>query len=795
MRCGCLRRVRLRLAMLIAAAGFAVAPAAAGVDGFERILLEVSVNAQAQGVSLLLRTDDGFHADGATLSAWRLEAPAAAGVEFDGIVYYPLDQFPGIELRFEPSLLRLDIDLPAELLPATRRSLARPSARPDRLNSVGGFLDYDLAFTRHSRGEQGSLSALLQPTVFSNRGSFSSDLLYNSPGSNYGVPGGGWVRLQTAWTHDDPSRMRSLRFGDAVTGSSTWARSLRFGGFQIASNFGTRPGEVTFPQPTISGTAALPSTLDIYVNGQMRSRLEVPDGAFEINDIPVVTGAGQVQVVARDLLGREQIIATDFYASERLLRPGLNEYSISVGRLRRNFAYRSSDYGEALLSGMLRRGISERLTLSGQFDASEGLQVVGGSLARTFGVAGLTSFALAHSEGQIEGLAAGPDSGGLWLIGHQYQGRRFRADLRVQGTTPGFAQPGLDLAQAWPRRQLTLATGINLHRQGSLGMAWVRERAHAGGGREISSLSYSRSLPQGLLLAVVVSRVEIEAAHTEASLALSRSLGPRASTAISYSRHAEGRRARIDHRYDLPAGPGFGYRTSIETGVQAGAEAELLINRDFAWYSAEYRGHDGEGALRLQSRGSIARYGGAWFTARSIDDGFAVIDTGGLDDVRVYLENRPIGATRDDGRLLVPGLRPYEINRLRIETGDIPIWIQIDEPELAVTPYYRAGTLASFGVRRSSSVLLRVLGPDGLPLPEGARARTGQGEFDQPVGLNGRLYLEAVAPGDRVEVMSRGRRCEFTLPEFAVDAALASLGDIDCRPGAALSPPAAGAGR
>jgi outer membrane usher protein len=766
----------LFLACLLAAtAVLATVAASANESSADAALLlaDVQINGLGQGVTLLARDETGqFHADADALKRWRLPVPAVASLELYGLQYYALGALDGLVVTLDQRAMRVEISVPPALLGETSHSLAQPFESASQFESLGAYLDYDLAYTQDSSPSRRTLSGLLRPTLFTRRGSLSSEFLYNNQGDVYDVADKGWKRLETVWTYDDPGRMRSLRFGDSVTLGSGWARSVRFGGFQIASNFSTRPNEIMFPQPSIAGTAAVPSVLDIYVNGQMRSQLEVPGGAFEINDIPVVTGAGQIQVVARDLLGREQIITQDFYSTERLLRPGLNEYSLSVGRLRESFALRSNDYGETLLSGSLRHGVNDRLTVSGQMAVTGSKKVAGTTLAMTFGGVGVTSASLARSSADR--------SGSLWLLAHQYQGHRFRVDVRLQGASAQFFQPGVDLARAYPKRQTTISGGVGLRQHGSIGMSLVNERMHDGIGRRIANVSYSRSLPAGFILSVAASRIETDISFTEASVNLTRSLGPRASTSMSFSQRADGRRSRVDHRYDLPSGPGFGYRTSIQTGTQDSSDAEILLNTAFARYAAEYRSNGGAGALRVQSRGSLARFGGGWFPAREISDGFAVVDAGGMSGVQVYLENRAIGVTRADGLLLVPRLRPYEQNRLRIETADIPITVRVDEPLLTVSPYYRSGTLASFGVRVTTSVILRAIQADGHPVPEGARARIAGGPFKYPVGLDGRLYLEGLAPGERVEVLAAGEICTLDLQGVAVDAEFSELGDIRC---------------
>ncbi len=269
---------------------------------------------------------------------------------------------------------------------------------------------------------------------------------------------------------------------------------------------------------------------------------------------------------------------------------------------------------------------------------------------------------------------------------------------------------------------------------------------------------------------------------------MSRALGPRSATSASLFRRSDETTLRVDHRYQLPLGPGYGYRTSVFSGDRKALDAELFANTAYAQYSAEARRlEDGHG-WRLQTRGSIAFIDGAVFAAREISNGFAVVDAGGFEDVRVYLENQEIGVTDDRGRLLVPRLRPYQTNRLRIETADLPLTASISNSAVAVSPYYRSGTIADFGIRIDTNVLLRVLDENGVPISEGARARSALGPSASPVGLDGRLYLENVDPGMRIEIVRADGTCSFQLPEFDRTELLPELGDVYCR----ASEPSAG---
>lgn len=72
------------------------------------------------------------------------------------------------------------------------------------------------------------------------------------------------------------------------------------------------------PLPELSGSAAVPSTVDVYVDNAQRASRSVPSGPFSITNLPIITGAGTARLVVRDALGRETVSETPFYASSDL---------------------------------------------------------------------------------------------------------------------------------------------------------------------------------------------------------------------------------------------------------------------------------------------------------------------------------------------------------------------------------------------------------------------------------------------------------------------------------------------
>src|ERR1035438_99944 len=103
--------------------------------------------------------------------------------------------------------------------------------------------------------------------------------------------------------------------GNFITGGLAWTRPIHLEGIQINSDFSMRPDLVTFPLPSISGTAAVPSTVDVLANGNLVVASQVAAGPFEVPQLPVVSGAGTISMTVTNALGQQVTMTELFYAS------------------------------------------------------------------------------------------------------------------------------------------------------------------------------------------------------------------------------------------------------------------------------------------------------------------------------------------------------------------------------------------------------------------------------------------------------------------------------------------------
>ena len=107
-----------------------------------------------------------------------------------------------------------------------------------------------------------------------------------------------------------------------------------------------RPDLVTFPMPSITGSAAVPSTVNVLADGNLVVSSQVAAGPFEIPQLPVVSGAGTISMTMTNAMGQQVTVTQPFYASSALLAPGLQTFAAQAGLVRRNWGAASNDYGK-----------------------------------------------------------------------------------------------------------------------------------------------------------------------------------------------------------------------------------------------------------------------------------------------------------------------------------------------------------------------------------------------------------------------------------------------------------------
>ena len=745
------------------------APNPEPVDDQESWIAVAINHAQAGEPVLLLRRKDGrLWVREQDLDQWRLKRPGGSAFFHAGDRFHALDAMPGLVYSLDEPHQILLVDAPAVLFAST---VLEGKVANDRLPPPapsGGFFNYDISSQR-ARGREQS-GALFEAGVFNAYGVGTTDFVAR----DYGFASR-TVRLDTTWTQDRPAELRSVRIGDSISTPGDWGRSVRFGGVQWGTNFATQPGFIPFPLPMVVGEAALPSTVDLFVDNALRMARDVPSGPFSVVDLPVITGAGTAVVVVQDLLGRQQVVSVPYYVSPRLLRAGLDEYSYEAGFVRRNYGIESNDYGRFAAVGTQRRGFTDELTGELHTELLRDQQSAGVSGAFLFPSAGVLSVSAAGSHGARSG------AGGLVGIGleHQTQRLSFGGDVQIMSTR--FRQLGLRAEESSPRSLSQAFVSLATAGSGAFGLSYAAQNNRSQDSIRLATLTWG--IAAGSLGYVSFSAVRIlgdRPANTY-GVNFTRALGERTSATASVFNQPGSNQGRVSVQRNLPLGNGFGYRLDAISGTFPRVDAGLAMQNAMGTYSLDAERTSDDTSVRGSISGGVAVLGGDFFLSRRIDQSFGLVQIPGYPDVQIYADNQPVAITDSNGNAMVPRLRPYQDNPIRIEQADLPLDAEIDTLEREAVPFLRSGVLVTFPVRRSFGGLVTIVLDDGQPLPAGAIVRIAGQSLDFPAGLRGEVYLTGLAASNQLSVLWHGQHCALVVAFSASADPLPHLGSHVCR--------------
>ncbi len=216
----------------------------------------------------------------------------------------PLDSIAGLSYVYDEENQVIDLEIseavrrPKELDAAQLKGDLEPTA------SYGMVLNYT-AFGAASYNIEEDLAAInggslnLDARAFSPFGTLrQTGIVGTTTFSDFDA-----LRLDTSWTYSDEKRALTAQLGDIVSGGLSWTRPVRLGGAQIRRNFRVRPDLITMPVPVVEGSARVPSTLDVYIDGMKAYSGALQEGPFRVDNLPVYTQDGTMRVVLTDATG------------------------------------------------------------------------------------------------------------------------------------------------------------------------------------------------------------------------------------------------------------------------------------------------------------------------------------------------------------------------------------------------------------------------------------------------------------------------------------------------------------
>jgi outer membrane usher protein len=750
-----------------------------GVD--ETLLLEVIVNGHPIGTvgEFVLRHGTLY----VRPQEWQdlgFRLPKAAAARSALIA---LNDFSGIAWK-------IDVQRQQLLITAIDEALAPAMVQPVQVDGKerqrpiesgnGVTLNYDTVGTFAS-GQQGG-SGSFDLRNFSRWGITSSDWITYA-GSALTTSGTKpIVRLDSAYTFADANSLRRYSLGDYIDSGLGWSRPVHMEGIQIRSDFTMRPDLITFPLPSITGSAAVPSTVDVLVNGNLATSNEVNPGPFEVPQLPVISGEGTITMTLTNAQGGQVTVTQPFYGGSTLLAKGLQTFAGQAGLVRRNWGIESNDYGKMAATGYYRRGLSQSFTLEATSETAPGVFMGGAG-----GAATLWNRALVNFDAAASGGSAG--AGELLSAGLQHLGRVFNVGGAATVATRNYRDVAALNGSPIPRKQVSLFTGLTLRRFGSAGLGY------AGVSETPSPIVVQNAFIGPLQSHVVTANYSVQVRRVSFFATEFRDLdaagasGVQVGLTIPLSRRssisasgASNGTAQVQAQ-ETPVTIGdWGYQAYVSAGDSTHEFGVVEYKSPHGLFSAGVDNTAGQTTVRLESQGAFSFVDGRVFPSNTINDSFAVVDTAPLGNVHVYQENRDVGTTDKSGHLLVPDMRSFDVNHIGIEPRDVPADADLTLDKRIVRPQDRSGVVVRFPIHFSHSALLKLVDETGLPIPLGSTASLRATGSIVPVGYDGEAYLEDLSPHNKLTVeLADGNRCTAAFDYKPVAGDIPTIGPLRCQ--------------
>lgn len=731
------------------------APAASYGEKQEyELYLSVSVNGNILAGAVPVKVNAGHYWIAASVLQ-QAHIPLQTG---DALV--DVTTLPSVKVEYDQPDQILKLQVPDKWLPEQHIGGTTEQPGQTAISSPGILFNYD-AYSLFSSGGSQTTSTFTETRLFGPPGVLSNNAVIRQNWSSTGYEQQGYMRYDTLWKYSDSDQMISYQAGDVVSNALTWSSSVRMGGLRLSRNFSVRPDLVTYPLLNLSGSAAVPSSVDLFINGYKSSSAQINGGPYTLTNVPWISGAGEATVVTTDALGRQVSTSIPFYVSNTLLREGLSDFDFTLGALRNNYGIRSADYGAGAVSAIYRYGFNNWLTLSTHTEDREGLTNAG--IGSDIGVGNLGTLSLSGSASRGEG------DGNQFTSGYSYYGSSWGVSYQHIRRSAGYDNLSTYGSTATLSRQSDQATlslspwGRTL---GSFSIGYFDIKAEDNSRTRLLNLSWSRSLWLSSSLSLSVNR-DLQEGSYASMLQVIIPFDSQTSVQLSGQRASAGQWGEnISVSRSAPAEGGLGWNLAHSIGGDNYSQADLTWINRVSTLSGGYYGSRDDRHSWFEAAGSVVLMDNSLFFARQINDAFIVVSTGNYPNIAVNYENRKVGVTDKNGHLLIPWATAWYPGKVTLDTLPLPTDTEAVTVEKRIAVREGSGALVDFPVNRVRSATLVFVDARGQPLPVGTPVEEVNSKQRGLVGYDGVVWFSHLGRHNEVKINAGELRCsvQFELP-------------------------------
>ncbi|HEO9034345.1 TPA: fimbrial biogenesis outer membrane usher protein [Serratia marcescens] len=666
---------------------------------------------------------------------------------------------PEAYYRLDTSTLRMDISIPQAALRRSARGYVDPRFW-DR-GITAGSLSYNFnAFNTHSSAN-GSNSDSTNAYLTLNAGlnvagwqlRHDSNVNWRSNDSTH------WQNTATYAQRAMPSIRGMLTLGDSYT-SGDFFNSIGFRGVQIATDDRMLPDSLNGYAPVVRGVAQSNALVEVRQNNQLIYQTTVAPGEFIINDLYPTGYGGDLNVTINEADGSKRQFSVPYASVAQMLRPGIQRYAITAGRVRDDNLSKEPDMFQATY----QRGFTNILTgyTGGIVSDGYGAVLVGSAVATPVG-----AFALDVTQSNTR-LKQGDQSGQSYKLSYSKLMTETNTNFTIAAyrySTSGYLslqdavysrdneRKGLSADAVNRQRseyQLTLNQGLG-DNYGSLYITGsVRDYWNRGGSTKQYQVGYNNyygRVTYGLSAMRTSDMYTRDETRYYLTLSIPFSVGSQTlslNSSLGYTDNGYDS-SRVGMNGSTGEDNNISYSATLANDRSGGTNSSVSgeYRSRFATMNGSYSyGKDYRQSSIGASGSVVAHSGGVTLTPQR---GQTMVLVEAPDAAGAIVTNSPGVRIDDNGYAVVPYVAPYRMTSVTLDPSGMSRDVELESSSQQVAPYAGAVARLEFKTTKGQALIIHALGPDGNALPFGAEVLDTRNQVVGIVGQGSRIYLRTEA--------------------------------------------------
>lgn len=640
---------------------------------------------------------------------------------------------------FEPSSQSIQLLIPPHFFKANITHLGANNI-PEKA-SFGGFINYDFLYGNSNSNE--SYSAVLSTGIFKDFWILENGLMYQNTLADEWV-----VRLNSSIEFEFPEKMTRLILGDSTTAYNPLINSLRYAGLNWGTNFTERPNFVYWNIPNLQGSARIPSTVELFINGVNIYSQKVSPGDYNIQTGAQIQQAGNAQIVVEDVLGNRSVQSFPILVTNRLLAPELEEYNLAVGKLRYNYNLESDDYRDFFVNGFYRKGLSNSTTLGTNLSYSKDIQNIGlmwtQAISNLFVLDNLilTSNDEHHDFSFSYGLSASKDFGRFSMgISSKYSERNFK--FLGDDLVDGFHYPKFENLAYIGMTDVPFFKNVNLN---------YAEQTYYDGSefdqpnQKIINFGFNRNFGKRLSFGLSYFNNFGDRKDSGGILSLSYSFDNKA---VYFNQSADKNTNLQLVKYDSNQ-VGFDYSIGVsqrddEPSYNLNSTLKTNIGNFDIYHFQSKDNRDSQ----LGYQGAMVWLGNQFNFTKNVNNAFSLVKVGEYPNIDVLRSQTYVDKTNKHGYAFVHDIIPYVKYDIAFDPNQLPIEDKIPAFNKQLTALNQRGYILDFPIFHAKQVRVRPLTTAGESFVAGSELHINndQGEI-YAISSDGTTTLYGLIPAD-----------------------------------------------